>query len=230
LSELNTEEKLAQSSMLLSSEMKSWWVLTILKPFERLFLKLSLKPDHITLLATVMTLPIAICLSQGFFLLSGWLTLLVGSLDILDGKLARHLGLDSIRGEFLDSVMDRIQDFFILVGLLIYFRQDMMPWVILVVLGSSQLIPYIKAKAELLGGDLKRVGLMQRPERFFTLAVGLLFDGAFESARVFLASFEGVPEHIILKGVLWLLAAASVFTVYRRLAVGLDQLGLEAKK
>lgn len=224
MGELNTEEKLARSSALLSSEVKSWWVLNILKPIETVFIRVGLKPDHITLLATIMTCPIAILLANGFFLLSGWLTLLVGSLDILDGKLARYLKMDSVRGEFLDSVMDRIQDFFILLGLIVYFKHGPFFWVVLLVLGCSQIISYVKAKGELLGADLRCVGLMQRPERFFMLSIGMLFDGAFESARLHVDYFSGLSDHLILKGVLLFLSFATVLTVYQRLHAGMTQL------
>lgn len=224
MSELNTEQKLAHESAILKSDVKSWWVLKVLEPFEKVFLVLGMKPDHITYLATLLTVPCAYFLIQGKFLFCGWITLLVGSLDILDGKLARKLNMDSTRGEFLDSVLDRIQDYFILVGLLLYFDDQWMQYVVLVIIGASTMIPYVKAKAELLGVDLKRVGMMQRPERFFTMSVGLLFDGAFEISRVFVAPFNTWPDHVILKTVLIFLGVTSVYTVIQRMRKGLEGL------
>lgn len=224
MAELNTEEKLAHESALLSTGVKSWWVLKVLAPFETLFRKAGLQPDHITYLATLSAFPCAYLLIHNDFLMAGWVTLLIGSLDILDGKLARALDMDSKRGEFLDSVLDRLQDFIILVGLLVYFQDTWVFWVVLINLATSQLISYVKAKGELLGVDLKRVGIMQRPERFFTLSVGLLFDGAFEVARMHLSVFDPLPSHVIMKAVIVFLAIMSGWTVWQRSMSSIEQL------
>ena len=224
MSELNTEQKLAHESMILSSNVKSWWVLQILQPFEKLFLTLHLTPNHITYLATLLTIPCGLLLAKGMMLTGGWITLIVGSLDILDGKLARAMHLDSKRGEFLDSVLDRVQDFFILSGLLIYFKHHWIFWVVLLNIGVSPLISYIKAKSEIVGVDLKRVGVMQRPERFFTLSAGLLISGALEIAIDEFSRFDGVPDHVILKVILIFLGVMSVYTAMERMKKSLQDL------
>jgi len=229
MSEMNTQEKLAYESVLLQSGVKSWWVLKALKPFENFFISRKIHPNHITYLVTFLTLPCAYLLTQGAFLWCGWITLVVGSLDILDGKLARAQNIDGPLGEFLDSVMDRFQDFFILVGLLIYFHSHWMAFVVLVTIGSTTFIPYIKAKAELLGVDLKRVGLMQRPERFFTLSAGFLVDGAFEIAKMPFDHMQSWPKHLILKFVLVFLALTTLYTAIQRVNQSIKALSKTGK-
>jgi archaetidylinositol phosphate synthase len=51
------------------------------------------------------------------YLLGAALVLLNGSLDLLDGQLAREQGVDSRAGDFLDHVLDRYADVVVVAGL-----------------------------------------------------------------------------------------------------------------
>jgi archaetidylinositol phosphate synthase len=51
------------------------------------------------------------------YVVGGVATLLNGSLDLLDGQLAREQGVDSRAGDFLDHVLDRYADVVIVAGL-----------------------------------------------------------------------------------------------------------------
>ncbi|MEZ4820151.1 MAG: CDP-alcohol phosphatidyltransferase family protein [Bdellovibrionota bacterium] len=194
------------------------------RKLEALFFRFRIQPDHVTWAATLLVIPCGYLLATGHFLAAGWLNIFIGSLDILDGKLARALNVDSKRGELLDAVLDRYQDFFILVGLLYFFQDHWIQWVIVITMGASGWISYIKAKAELVGANLKRVGMMQRPERFFTLSAGLMIDGIVELSLLPFESLAHWPNHIVLKTVLVFLAIMTNWTAFERFRHSLRQL------
>jgi hypothetical protein len=67
---------------------------------------------------------------EGAIFLAGWLTILAGTLDILDGGVARRGGIASPRGALVDSLVDRYAEFATFVGLGAFFRDS---WVLLAV-------------------------------------------------------------------------------------------------
>jgi CDP-diacylglycerol--glycerol-3-phosphate 3-phosphatidyltransferase len=102
---------------------------------------------------------------------------IVGSiLDILDGALARVGGKQSAFGAFLDSLVDRVGEGFMLAAIaLVFARDDELVFVVLAAaaIAGSFLVPYARAKAEALGlrGD---VGIGSRAERVVVISAGLI--------------------------------------------------------
>jgi CDP-diacylglycerol--glycerol-3-phosphate 3-phosphatidyltransferase len=102
---------------------------------------------------------------------------IVGSiLDILDGALARVGGKQSAFGAFLDSLVDRVGEGFMLAAIaLVFARDDDLVFVVLAAaaIAGSFLVPYARAKAEALGlrGD---VGIGSRAERVVVISAGLI--------------------------------------------------------
>lgn len=104
----------------------------------------------------------------------------IGSLsDLLDGSVARLTGKSSRFGAFLDSTLDRFAEGLVLGAVGIVFAQDEQWWALagaFVALTASFLISYTRARAEGLGVDSNRGGLMSRPERLFLLGSGFFFQ------------------------------------------------------
>lgn len=125
--------------------------------------------------------------------------------DMLDGAVARVTGRGSTWGAFLDSTMDRVGDAAIFSGLIMWLAGDgddlLLAGVALFCLVAGALVSYAKARAEGLGLSCD-VGLAERTER---LLVGLLAIG-----------LEGLGVPYALDTGLWLLAAATAFTVVQR--------------
>jgi CDP-diacylglycerol--glycerol-3-phosphate 3-phosphatidyltransferase len=102
---------------------------------------------------------------------------IVGSiLDILDGALARVGGKQSAFGAFLDSLVDRVGEGFMLAAIaLVFARDENLVAVVLAAaaIAGSFLVPYARAKAEALGlrGD---VGIGSRAERVVVISAGLI--------------------------------------------------------
>lgn len=135
---------------------------------------LNLKPNHVSLLGLLSSLLAGVFFAFYPFA-GGFLTLLTGLLDTLDGSLARALGQSKKFGAFLDSILDRYTELIIYLGIWCYFyrqeaRTPFFSLTILLILFGSLMVSYTRARAEGLG-ERCLVGLFQRGERI--ILVGL---------------------------------------------------------
>lgn len=134
-------------------------------------------PNMITVLGFFVTSAAAVVIAQGDFLLGGFI-LIAGSVsDMLDGAVARATGKISKGGAFLDSVLDRLSDAAIFVGLIWWYTHDDQLGLQLAIAGLilSLMVSYVRARAEGLGFTCD-VGIAERPERIVILCTGLILD------------------------------------------------------
>ena len=129
-----------------------------------LIIRWNLDPNHLTAAGVAL----AVLVPPGFYLhpSAGFVLMgLSGVADSLDGVLAKKRGNCSPEGAFLDSSLDRVSDFFYLVGFWILFWQSGYLWLatalVLAALLLTMMISYVKARGEALGADCK-VGFMER--------------------------------------------------------------------
>ncbi|MGE2727996.1 phosphatidylinositol phosphate synthase [Mycolicibacterium vaccae] len=180
------------------------------RPVARGALRLGLTPDHVTILGTAGSVLAALILfpmgqlwwgavAVSFFVLA----------DMLDGAMARERGGGTRFGAVLDATCDRVSDGAVFCGLLWWAAFGMhspdLVVATLICLVSSQVISYIKARAEASGlsGD---GGLIERPERLVIVLVG-----------AGLSDFPLFPLPWLLHVAMWVLAVTSVITVGQRL-------------
>lgn len=138
--------------------------------------KMGVSPNMVTFAGLVGAGISAWLISEGMLWVGGIVMLLAGALDMFDGALARSTGQDSPFGALLDSVVDRVSEIVVLLGLLLYYAQaDSLLGVTLAYLavGGSVMVSYLRARSEGLGIDCK-VGVMTRPERVVALGFGLI--------------------------------------------------------
>lgn len=156
-------------------------------------------PNFFTLLGFFATLIASFFILKGFWFLAGLTIILSGLFDLFDGVVARKLGKVTAFGGFLDSVLDRYSDLFLLLALLIYYlKKGDSSLVILTSFVSigTVLIPYTRARAEAAQIPCN-IGLMERAERIILLSAGALFRW--------------------MDLVLWILAILTHFTVLQRI-------------
>ena len=84
-------------------------------------MRAGVRPIALTYAQVVGERRCALAYAAGLIFSAGFLVLFTGTLDILDGKVARRSNGDSPRGAFLDSVMDRYAEFVGYVGLMVFF-------------------------------------------------------------------------------------------------------------
>jgi CDP-diacylglycerol--glycerol-3-phosphate 3-phosphatidyltransferase len=156
-------------------------------------------PNSFTIMGFFATLIASVFIIKELWVAAGLMIILSGLLDLFDGVLARKLERVTLFGGFLDSVLDRYSDLFLLLALLIYYLRKGVPGLVVltsVVSIGTILISYVRAKAESLQIPCS-VGLMERAERIILLSVGTLFQW--------------------MEPILWILAILTHFTVIHRI-------------
>jgi phosphatidylglycerophosphate synthase len=155
-------------------------------------------PNLLTVTGAVVSCGAAAAFAVGAPISAGILILLGGFFDLVDGVVARHLGISTTFGAFLDSTLDRFVDMVLYLGLVLHFastgRIDLVA-LTGVTLIATVLVSYSKARAELFVPVFEG-GLLERGER-----VGVLASGAILG---------------FLVPALWILAAGSLITVVQR--------------
>jgi len=143
-----------------------------------LLIKSRIKPNTLTWCALAISLIAAATIATNHLIISGFLVLISGLFDILDGALARSTNQASRFGALLDSTFDRISDAAILLGILALYIKDggaVEIFIVFLALIASLLTSYVRARAE--GLDINcPVGLFTRTESVIILALGLLFS------------------------------------------------------
>lgn len=196
-----------------------------MRPFWIVLARVRFPPNVITSLSFALSLGAGIGVAAGRFALGGWLFVAAGFLDFLDGRVARSTGQTSPSGAALDSILDRYVESALIVGLAWYYRHDWVLAACLLALTGSLLVPYVRARGESLGVQMKDVGFMQRPERILVLGAGTALSPIVE---VLLAPADPTPPHRLAIAALVILAVTSHLTALQRLR-GLIQL-LEGKR
>lgn len=174
--------------------------------------KAGISPNIVTTLGLLVALVTAWVLSTGHFFLGGFLVLLSGAFDMLDGAVARISGRSTRFGAILDSTFDRLSEAALFLGLLAYYaNQGSVQEVVLVgaALVGSMLTSYVRARAEGLGLKCE-VGFFTRPERVILLAIGLIFN-----------------QMLVI---LWIIAVLSNLVACQRLSYVWQQLRKECKE
>ena len=179
-------------------------------PVARAFLRAGLTADMVTIIGTAGAVLAALTLFPAGHLFAGTLIAwFFVHFDMVDGAMARQTGGGSAFGAVLDATCDRISDGAVFCGLAWWaaFGLHCPPLVVatLICLVTSQVISYIKARAEASGlrGD---GGYIERPERLIIVLVG-----------AGLSDLPGFPLPWALHVAMWLLAVASLITCAQRL-------------
>ena len=149
----------------------------IRSPIVRVLATVGVRPNHLTVLGALIAVGAGYLASQGTLLPAGLIFLAGSLMDGLDGALARHTDSVSRTGAFLDSVLDRVGEAALLIGLSFYFaREDDVLAVVMTTaaLALSMLVSYARARAESLGLNRGSIIPAPRPIRVAILAVGLI--------------------------------------------------------
>jgi phosphatidylglycerophosphate synthase len=165
----------AQGTFVLGPFVRDWfyWVVS---PVVRGSVAVGLGPTFFNLLGVAFGIAAGVAFALGHVTLGGWGVLLGGAADVLDGRVARSMGVADRTGAFLDSTLDRFAEVGAFIGLAVLFRLSALPLVLVVTaMGGSLLVSYARARGESQGVVCK-LGVMQRAERLLLLGFGGLFD------------------------------------------------------
>jgi CDP-diacylglycerol--glycerol-3-phosphate 3-phosphatidyltransferase len=174
------------------------------EPIVRILSRTGVSPNALTVTGFLLSAVTAWVLATGHLFLGGFLVLFSAWFDMLDGALAKMIGMTTRFGALLDSTVDRFSEAVLFLGLLIHYAdRDEMAMVVLIYVAimGSQMVSYTRARAEGLGLKAE-VGILARPERIVLLTLGLLLTSAFSGALVV---------------IMWILAVGTNLTALYRL-------------
>jgi CDP-diacylglycerol--glycerol-3-phosphate 3-phosphatidyltransferase len=181
----------------------------VIDPIGRWLVDRGVTPDAVTVLGTVGTVAAAVWfLPRGELAVGAIVITAFVLFDLVDGAVARARGRGTLFGAVLDSTCDRVADGALFAALAWWCLgvggQRALGVAALLCLVAGQLVSYIKARAE--GAGLTADGgLVERAERLIITLLGMFL--------------EGVGVAYALTVALWVLAAASVWTVGQRLVL-----------
>lgn len=135
-------------------------------------------------------------------ILAAILLLISGFCDAIDGVIARIYKETTAFGGFLDSLLDRYADAFVIAGIIIGGLCEPL-WGLIALMGSL-LVSYSRARAEVAGVKMESVGVAERAERILIISI-----------FTFIAAFYS-PENVLNIGMI-ILALLTNFTVIERL-------------
>jgi CDP-diacylglycerol---glycerol-3-phosphate 3-phosphatidyltransferase len=182
----------------------------LLEPVVGVFVRLGISPNAVTTIGFLVTVSAGVAFFHGDLQTGGFLVLLGGFFDVVDGSLARRTGKVTRFGSFYDSTLDRVSEVVVFLGVFSLYNGGEPnigePWMVYVVaaaMAGSLLVSYTRARAEAMGIDC-RVGLMQRAERVVLLGAATLFFGSWH-------------EGIVLTYVMFLMAVLTNLTALYRI-------------
>ncbi|MBU1120300.1 MAG: CDP-alcohol phosphatidyltransferase family protein [archaeon] len=143
------------------------------------FSKFGLTPNQWTIATLIPTFIAFYFLLQQDFLLAALFFIISSFFDLIDGSVARVMGLVTKKGAYLDTIIDRYVEFIIVLGLLFASLPDFFlpvsAWILIYLFGAT-MTTYSKAAAkekELTRNEIKG-GLLERAERLILLFIGIL--------------------------------------------------------
>lgn len=210
--ERSKNKKGPESTKLLGSGIKMWWLMLML-PIEDYLLKIKIHPNVLTVSTLVVGVITGVFYHFGWIFAGGILVLAGSTFDIFDGRVARAQGISSEHGAFFDSCLDRFSEAFIYLGLLSFYQGTIFSYIVFLILVSTTMVSYTRARAEGLGVKCE-VGMMQRTERVVYLGVLSVFN--FLGNLV--AEWLGYPpQDYLLKLALLLMLVFSTYTAIERM-------------
>jgi CDP-diacylglycerol---glycerol-3-phosphate 3-phosphatidyltransferase len=153
----------------------------ITQPLVVFLAKTHVTPNMVTVFGFFIIIASSILAAYGHLFAAGWVLLLSGFFDIIDGALARHTNQVTQFGGILDSSLDRLSEGAMLLGIMAYYLSNTsvyQEWIVLMIgatIITSFLVSYVRSRAEAAGLDCQ-VGIFTRTERVIILALGLLIN------------------------------------------------------
>jgi CDP-diacylglycerol--glycerol-3-phosphate 3-phosphatidyltransferase len=143
------------------------------KPIVIVLIRMKIHPNIITLLSLILGIVAFLFYWRGTFWTGAVFLFLCGIFDTFDGEIARQTDKVTKIGGFLDSTVDRVNEFLIYLGLFLYYythESYALFWIFTAMFGSM-MVSYTRARGEGLGIS-PQVGLFERFTRVLLLLIG----------------------------------------------------------
>lgn len=141
----------------------------IMQPAINLVRRAGITPDALTVGSFIVSALAGIAFYLGGVVSGTILVALNAAFDALDGALAREMGIAGAHGDFLDHVIDRYADIFIITGI---FAGGAAPWQIGVFALTGVLMSsYLGTQAQAVGVGRFYGGILGRADRLLLIIV-----------------------------------------------------------
>lgn len=187
------------------------------EPIARLFGRVGLTPNALTLIGFGIAVVGAYFASQQSWLIAGLIVAFGAIFDLFDGALARATNNTSNFGAFLDSTMDRAGEGVVYIGIAIGLQGGLVPTLVAVgAMAGSFMVSYTRARSESLGFSpgtgMASVGMAPREVRMAILVIGLIGAGLIGTPTPGVAA-----GWVVLIGALALILLLSTITTIQRI-------------
>jgi CDP-diacylglycerol--glycerol-3-phosphate 3-phosphatidyltransferase len=214
-----------EEAPLLGPRVRAWYR-GVLAPFEDELVARKVPADALTYTQLVVSVLAGGAFAAGWIFVAGWLTIVAGTLDILDGGVARRGAGAGPRGALIDSVVDRWAEFATFLGLGAFFRASWLVLAVIIAAFASLMVSYTRARAEGLGIPMS-AGRAQRPERYVLLGFGAWVSGLVAHLACPLLGYQ---THVVLGTAVVTLAALSTWTAITRARMAARALAAEERR
>ncbi|MEW5951641.1 MAG: CDP-alcohol phosphatidyltransferase family protein [Elusimicrobia bacterium] len=153
-------------------------IMKLFIPIAPIFEKLSLRPNHLTLLGAGLNIFGVYHIARGEFKKGIIIVIFTWIFDVLDGALAKHTGQITKFGGFFDSVIDRYTEGLVLAAFAYAYsvqgKSLEVLYCVLAMIGALT-VPYARARAE---KEIKScsVGIGDRLARLIVIALSVLLN------------------------------------------------------
>lgn len=183
----------------------------VIEPLAEFFVRYEVSPNTVSIASLICAFFAGLSFyyspgSREFVLLAGFLVIFNSIFDALDGVIARKANRATPRGDFLDHVIDRYSDVFIICSI---FFADYVPWQVgVAAIVGVQLTSYLGTQAQALNLGRYYGGIMGRADRLVVVILAAFGNFAFSSP------IAGFP---ILGWAVILIAVTSHITAIQRI-------------
>jgi phosphatidylglycerophosphate synthase len=130
-------------------------------------LRAGITANQLTIAGLILAVISGVLIAGDQMVAAGLLLLLSGTLDALDGELARQGGSDSPFGAFVDSIADHYGDFAVYLGIawsMIAGGDPLTAMLTIVALFGSVVGSHIRSRGGMMGLETKDVGVFTRAD------------------------------------------------------------------
>lgn len=190
----------------------------VIEPLADFFVRYEVSPNTVSIASLICAFFAGLSFyyspaSREFVLLAGFLVIFNSIFDALDGVIARKANRATPRGDFLDHVIDRYSDVFIICSI---FFADYVPWQIgVAAIVGVQLTSYLGTQAQALNLGRYYGGIMGRADRLVVVILAAFGNFAFSAP---IAGFSVLGWAVILIAVTsHITAIQRIFYIWKKL-------------
>lgn len=196
----------------------------IVDPIARIFIKVGISPNTLSIISFLFSILAGVFYyfagddyfglsAPYYFLLVAAICVLINSgLDALDGAVARLRGIAGKKGDFLDHVIDRYADVFIISG--IVFGGFCPWWIGFIALAGILLTSYLGTQAQAMDIGRYYGGIMGRADRLIIILAASFLDFGYIAWYNSAAAFWGFS---FLGWAMIIIAIGSHITAFQRI-------------